>query len=165
MLVSTLFEVEFLRKIKSRSDSRARQFRLLRPYFTPRTVFMHVGAAECSLALEAASYVERVYAVDPLQAVARSPRLPCNLRLVYTKDPHMPVAESTVDVAFSDALAAQRLAEIRRSLVPGGRYAFFSDRPYKEIRRTLRATGFGVRRRLLTDFLKKEKLFEATKYA
>ena len=33
--------------------------------FTPTTVFMHVGAANCDLAILAASFVDRVYVVDP----------------------------------------------------------------------------------------------------
>jgi len=38
-------------------------YRLLRR-FTPTTVFMHVGAADCGFAILAASYVERVYVGD-----------------------------------------------------------------------------------------------------
>ena len=73
MLVSTGYRsVPFLDRLKKRNHDLERQFAFLRRLFTPRTVFMHYGAQDCALALQAAGYVERVYAVDPLplQSVA-----------------------------------------------------------------------------------------------
>jgi SAM-dependent methyltransferase len=139
-------EADFLRTLKAGSDDAGRQFALLKRCFTPRTVFMHVDAAECALALQAASYVERVYAIDPLESVRRSygsgARLPCNLQLVYTAGNALPVAQGTVDVAFSSELATERLAQIRRALVAGGRYIFSCTLRTGAVRRALRAAGF-----------------------
>ena len=70
-------------------------FRLLLPFFTPRTVFLHVGAGDGALALLAASYVERVYAIGVTQKLARRPKLPTNLRFAWPR-------YGEVDVAFSE---------------------------------------------------------------
>ncbi|HVJ25448.1 MAG TPA: hypothetical protein VM756_16110, partial [Burkholderiales bacterium] len=67
----------------------------LLPRFTPTTVFMHVGARDCELAIAAASYVERVYVVDPLR-IPRGVRLPVNLRLVASSEHGLPIPEGTV---------------------------------------------------------------------
>jgi len=91
--------------------------RLLRR-FTPSTVFMHVGAADCELAIVAAGYVERVYVVDPARIPPRGTRLPVNLRLVASSEEGLPIPEGTVDIALTED--PTRLRFIRRCLVPGG---------------------------------------------
>jgi len=91
--------------------------RLLRR-FTPTTVFMHVGAADCEFAILAASYVERVYVVDPVCIPSRGTRLPVNLRLVAANEEGLPIPEGTVDIALTED--PTKLRFIRRCLVPGG---------------------------------------------
>ena len=91
--------------------------RLLRR-FTPTTVFMHVGAADCGFAILAASYVERVYVVDPASIPDRETRLPLNLRLVASSEAGLPIPEGTVDVALTED--PTRLRFIRQCLAPGG---------------------------------------------
>jgi hypothetical protein len=91
--------------------------RLLRR-FTPTTVFMHVGAADCGFAILAASYVERVYVVDPAISPERETRLPLNLRLVASTEEGLPIPEGTVDVALTED--PTRLRFIRQCLAPGG---------------------------------------------
>lgn len=86
--------------------------------FTPTTVFMHVGARDCALAMMAASFVERVYVVDPESIPERGTRLPVNLRLVAASDAGLPVPEGTVDVALTED--PSKLRFIRRCLAPGG---------------------------------------------
>jgi len=89
----------------------------LLPRFTPTTVFMHVGATDCGLAIAAASYVERVYVVDPLR-IPRGVRLPVNLRLVASSEEGLPIPQGTVDLALTED--PTKLRFIRRCLVPGG---------------------------------------------
>jgi hypothetical protein len=113
--------------------------------FTPRTVFMHIGAAiggEVSrLALEAASYVERVYAVDASGGLLQNLLGPCNLRLVRGDAARLGVPQASVDVAWSgafmDALGAadarEHLDAVRRSLAPGGKYFFCGRAPSPEM--------------------------------
>ena len=95
--------------------------RLLRR-FTPTTVFMHVGAANCDFAILAASFVERVYVVDPASVPERGTRLPGNLRFVALTGQNgelgLPIPEGTVDIALTED--PQRLRFIRRCLAPGG---------------------------------------------
>lgn len=90
-------------------------FRLLLPFFTPRTVFLHVGAGDGALALLAASYVERVYAIGVTQKLARRPKLPTNLRFAWPR-------YGEVDVAFSERAQPQWAGQIRATLAPGGKY-------------------------------------------
>jgi len=91
--------------------------RLLRR-FTPTTVFMHVGAANCDFAILAASFVERAYVVDPSCIPDRSTRLPVNLRLVASSEAGLPIPEGTIDIALTED--PTKLRFIRRCLVPGG---------------------------------------------
>jgi len=93
-------------------------FDLLLRRFTPTTVFMHVGAADCAFAILAASYVERVYLVDPASIPDRDTRLPLNLRLVASTEEGLPIPEGTVDLALTEDPSQLRF--IRRCLAPGG---------------------------------------------
>ena len=134
-----------------------RQFAFLRRLFTPRTVFMHYGAHDCVLALQAAGYVERVYAVDALEGIAREAargvRLPCNLRFVDSRDLRG-VGEGTVDVSFSDRLPVNGLRDIHAKLAPRGKYVFQRNEVGGEVRARLREAGFsGVRTHFLANLL------------
>lgn len=109
-------------------------YAFLERHFSPRTVFMDIGAASCDLALLAATYVERVYAIDVSGQFLHSVAPPSNLRLVLCDGVRIPVPEASVDVAwgghFLDQLhpddQLEHLKSVRRSLVAGGVY--FSSR-------------------------------------
>jgi SAM-dependent methyltransferase len=131
--------------------------------FTPRTVFMDIAAADCLFALRAASYVERVYAVDISGQFLHLVPAPTNLRLVLCDGIRIPVPEGTVDLAWSGAFmdqlhpdaAAAHLQSVRRSLAPRGEYLFTTQQPAREVRRRLFAAGFAaVRIPLLSRWLK-----------
>jgi hypothetical protein len=66
--------------------------------FTLDTVFMHLGAGDCRLARLAASYVERVYAVDAIDNLAGGALPPGNLRPVRSDDLGAAVPEGSFDV-------------------------------------------------------------------
>ena len=141
----------FLDEVQRRETEIQRQFAFLRRFFTPRTVFLQTQARDCALALEAASYVERVYAVGVDEGLTCGVRLPCNLRLGIARDP--------VDVAFSESLDVQRLRYIRAALVPGGRYFFYLTGEYREARSRLREAGFAeVRFPFLLSVFQRQKL-------
>jgi hypothetical protein len=91
------------------------ELQLLLPFFTPRTVFLHVGAGDGELALLAAGYVERVYAIGAMQKFARRTKLPLNLRFAWPR-------YGEVDVAFSARPQPQLAERIRETLGPGGKY-------------------------------------------
>ena len=129
-------------------------FPFLKKRFTPRTVFMEIGAADCGLALRAAGYVDRVYAVDVSGQFIESVLVPCNLRLVRCDGVHIPVPEESIDLAWSDAFmdhlhpddAHEHLQSVRRSLVRGGEYLCRTNASPRELRRRLLAAGFSTPR-------------------
>jgi hypothetical protein len=155
--------VSFVEKLKRRGVEVERQFSFLRRLFTPRTVFMHFGAHDCALALEAASYVERVYAIDAIEGIARGVRLPCNLRFVDSRDLRA-IGEGSVDVSFSDRLPVTRLRDIHRSLAPQGKYVFQLGKMQRQVREQLLDAGFsGVKSNFFANLLHNPSLLTAAK--
>ena len=139
------------------------EFSFLEKRFTPRTVYMEIGAADCSFALRAASYVERVYAIDVSGRFLQSVYAPLNLKLVLCDGVRLPLPESSVDLAWGgdfidhlhadDALA--HFENVRRSLAAGGEYLLTTQQPAAQVRRRLFAAGFSaVRIPLLSRLLK-----------
>lgn len=125
-------------------------FAFLDARFTPDTVFMEVGAADCRLALRAAGYVERVYAIDVSGRFVQNVLVPVNLRLVLCDGVRIPVPQGTVDLAWSGAFvdqlhpedAAQHLENVHRALAAGGEYLCRTARSVDELRERLLAAGF-----------------------
>ena len=97
-------------------------FEFLRPAFTLKSVFLQAGAGHFDLALRAAGYVDRVYAVDaPVPSDGRRLRqskIPPNIVRVQKNGTGIPVPDGSVDVAFTAELSA--LPAIHRTLAPGG---------------------------------------------
>ena len=150
----------FVRRIEIRESEVERQFTFLERFFKPRTVFLHYGAHDCALALKAAGYVERVYAVDVAPGVTDGVRLPCNLRLVDSRD-LWTVGEGAVDVSFGERLPPRNLREVFRCLVPGGVHVFASCDGFREL---ARRAGFArIRTHWLANLLHQPKLLTAHK--
>ena len=155
MLVET-----FVRRIETRESEVERQFTFLQRFFTPRTVFLHYGAHDCALALKAAGYVERVYAVDVAPGVTDGVRLPCNLRLADSRD-LWTVGEGAVDVSFSEQLPSRDLRAVFKCLVRGGVHVFASCNGFREL---VRGAGFArIRTHWLANLLHQPKLLTAHK--
>jgi len=129
-----------------------RDFPFLRRRFTPRTVFMEVGAADCELALQAAGYVERVYAVDVSGQFLHSVLVPCNLRLVLCDGVRIPVPEARVDVAWSGRFLDQlhpddrleHLRSVRRSLASDGVYFCIASKGTRDVLHSFLQAGFSA---------------------
>lgn len=139
----------------------------LEKQFTPRTVFMEIGAADCSFALRAAGYIERVYAIDVSGRFLQSGAAPLNLKRVLCDGVRIRVPESSVDLAwggdFIDHLhpddARAHLENVRRCLVAGGEYLLTTQQPAAQVRRQLLAAGFSaVRISLLSRLLKPTRI-------
>ena len=135
--------------------------------FTPRTVYMEVGVADCAFALRAASNVERVYSVDLSGRFLQSVAAPLNLRFVLCDGLRIPLPEGTVDLAWSGGFmdhldtqgTAEHLQSVRRSLVDGGEYFFTTGQPPAIVRRRLLSAGFAaVRIPLLSRFLRPARI-------
>lgn len=111
---------------------------------------MEIGGG-CELALHAAGYVERAYAVDVSAQLFQGSLAPVNLRLVLCDGVRIPVPESSVDLAFSDRfierLGAEDLAEhlksVLRALAPGGRYVCVAP-DARKVRSAMLAAGFSA---------------------
>jgi SAM-dependent methyltransferase len=149
--------------LRFQPDRNPDDFAFLERRFTPRTVFMEIGGGNCKLALKAAGYVERVYAIDVSGQLIHTVPAPCNLRLVLCDGVRIPVPEAAVDIAWSGAFmdhlhpdaAAEHLQSVRRALVEGGEYLFTTEQPAAEVRRRLFAAGFSaVRISLLSRLVK-----------
>jgi hypothetical protein len=150
----------FVRRIEIRESEVERQFTFLERFFRPRTVFLHYGAHDCALALKAAGYVERVYAVDVAPGVTDGVRLPCNLRLVDSRD-LWTVGESAVDVSFSERLPSRSLGEVFKVLAPRGVHVFPSCNGFREL---IRGAGFArIRTHWVANLLHQPKLMTAHK--
>lgn len=129
-----------LRTVFRSPVERAPAFPFLARRFTPRTVFMDIGAHDCGLALAAASYVERVYAIDVSGAFIRNLLVPLNVRLVLCDGVRIPVPEASIDVAWSGRFMAhlcpddrlEHLKSVRRALAPGGVYLTCIRAPFRE---------------------------------
>lgn len=143
-------------------------------FITPATVYMEIGPGDCALAMRVAPRVRHVYAVDVSETITGLAPRPANFTLKLSDGCSTEVPDGTVDLAFSNQLmehlhpddAAEQLANIHRSLAPGGRYvcftpnrlngphdisSYFDDvasgfhlREYtaRDIRRLFRAAGF-----------------------
>jgi hypothetical protein len=118
--------------------------------FTPRTVFMDIGAPDCGFALRAARCVERVYAVDVSGHFIQTLSPPLNLRLVLCDGVRIPVPSASVELAWGGEFMEhlhpddldEHLKSVRRILAPGGEYLFRRCSPM--LRRRILQHGFGA---------------------
>jgi SAM-dependent methyltransferase len=149
--MQTALRFPFPKRLQRREINSHGEFASLARRFTPRTVFMDIGSPDCELALQAASYVERVYAIDVSGRFLQSVLVPLNLRLVLCGGVRIPVPEASVDVAFSGGFidqlhphhAAEHLKSVLRTLAAGGAYLCKTNFPI-ELRKAMRAAGFGT---------------------
>jgi SAM-dependent methyltransferase len=106
------------------------QWRMVKRFLAPRSVFMEVGAGDCALSIRAAAVARQVYAVDVSEELTRRVALPANVELRLTRGAAVPAPSGAVHLAFSNQLmehlhpedALDQVREIQRSLAPGGVY-------------------------------------------
>ncbi len=97
---------------------------------SPSSVFLEIGAGDCSLSKRVARFVQKVVAVDVSDRILRDMNLPRNVTLMLSDGITIPVEPGTVDVAYSNQLmehlhpedASEQLKSIHRSLCHGGKY-------------------------------------------
>src|SRR5688572_1255610 len=103
---------------------------LLHNYLKPTSTYLELGPGTCSLAIEVASRVRKVYAVDVSGEITKAIALPPNLELIISDGSSVPVPADSIDIAYSDQLmehlhpddAADQLQNVYRALAPGGVY-------------------------------------------
>ena len=147
--MQTALRFPFPKRLQPREINPHSEFAFLARRFTPRSVFMDIGSPDCELALQAAGYVERVYAIDVSGRFLQSVLVPLNLRLVLCGGVRIPVPEAGVDIAFSGGFieqlhpddATEHLKGVCRSLVRGGQYILRGNRA-AHWRRQLLEAGF-----------------------
>ena len=108
----------------------ARELLLLAPLLTPQSVVVEIGAGDLALSRQVAQRAAEVHAVDVSAAIVGEQQRPANLHTHMIDGCHLPLADRTVSVAYSNQLmehlhpddAALQLREIFRVLVPGGVY-------------------------------------------
>ncbi len=144
--------LSFLEEIDRRAREIERQLSFLKRFFTPRSVFLHLEAGDCLLALRAAAFVERVYALGVAQGLTMGVPLPLNLRLGSPREP--------VDIAFGERLEpAATLGAVRDALGAGGRYFFYVHGDYRQVRESVREAGFReIRFPYVLSFLRRQRL-------
>jgi SAM-dependent methyltransferase len=113
-----------------RRRSVEQQWRMVKRFLSPGSVFMEIGAGDCTLSIRAAAVAGHVYAIDVSEEITRGLALPANVELRLTIGAAVPAPSAAVHVAFSNQLmehlhpedALDQLREIQRSLAPGGVY-------------------------------------------
>jgi SAM-dependent methyltransferase len=114
----------------AQEEAVAIRLRLLEPFLRAESVFMEIGAGDCSLSLEVARHVRQVFAVDVSAEITKRQTCPPNFNLIICEGAGIPVPAETVDVAFSYQLvehlhpidAGEHVANVYRALAPGGTY-------------------------------------------
>ena len=102
-------------RLPTAQPARDNVFGFLAKRFTPHTVFMEIGGAGYELALRAAGYVERVYAIDVSGQLLKDVLVPCNVRLVLCDGVRIPVLRRHADGSELDwPFDAARLAAFLR---------------------------------------------------
>lgn len=144
---------------------------LLRKHLHPGVTYLEVGPGDCSLAIEVAQLVRKVYAVDVSNEITREVELPDNFELIISDGSSIPLPPGSIDVAYSDQVmehlhpddAMDQLKNIYESLAPGGLYICITpnrlsgphdvSRYFEEV-----ATGFHLKEYSATEL---SKMFKA----
>jgi len=108
----------------------ARQLGIIRPFLTPSSVVLEVGAGACHLSAELAKHVQQVYAVDVSDEISGKATLPNNCHLILSDGASIPVDPGSIDIAYSNQLmehlhpddALEQLHHIYEALRPDGTY-------------------------------------------
>lgn len=103
---------------------------LLKKHLHSNATYLEIGPGDCSLAIEVARLVRKVYAVDVSNEITKEVALPDNVELIISDGSSIPVPAGSINVAYSDQLmehlhaddAIDQLRNIYASLAPGGRY-------------------------------------------
>jgi SAM-dependent methyltransferase len=141
--------------------------RLVRPYLTPATVFLEMGAGDCALPRLMAPLVRKAYGLEVSQELTSKLPETDEFELLISKNCEVPLPDNTVDLAFSYQViehihpedVVEQLKEIYRVLKPGGcYYCITPNRLYgpSDISRDFdrEATGLHLKEYSNTDLLK-----------
>jgi len=103
---------------------------LINRFLKPESVFMEIGAGDCSLSIKVAEGIKKVYALDVSKEIAGGKILPGNCELIISDGCSIPVPEKSIDIAYSHQLMEHlhpddskiQLAKIYNALADKGKY-------------------------------------------
>ncbi len=133
-------------RLARRERDAERELRQLRHALDLHSVFLEIGAGDCTLARRAAGYVERAYAVDISEDIMGRLGGPPNLVRVVHDGVRIPLPEASIDVAFSRSLIISQLPGVCHALRDGGIYFTSSKGPASELREVFLDAGFSALR-------------------
>ena len=115
---------------QARLQAVSRQMRLLKHFLNPESIFLEMGPGDCSLSLELAKFVSKVYGIDVSKEITEISRTPKNFQLLISDGCSIPILEKSIDVTYSYQVmehlhpddAQEQIRSIYRALAPGGIY-------------------------------------------
>jgi SAM-dependent methyltransferase len=115
---------------KARQDNLNQRLTIIKKHLPEDATYLEIGPGDCSLAIEVARLVRKVYAVDVSREITKEVELPDNVELIISDGSSIPVPQSSVDLAYSDQLmehlhpedAIDQVRNVYNALAPGGRY-------------------------------------------
>jgi len=108
----------------------SRQMRFLKRYLKPESIFLEVGPGDCTLSLNVAKHVKKVYAIDVSEEITKHEKFPQNFELIISDGCSIPVPQSSISIAYSNQLmehlhpedAYYQLKNIYKALNNNGKY-------------------------------------------
>lgn len=107
-----------------------KQLKALRRFLNPNDTFMELGAGSCSVSLEVAKFVKKVYAIEVSNEIVQKENIPENFNLIISDGNSVDVPPKSINVAYSNQLIEHlhqddvmcQMKSIYRALAPGGIY-------------------------------------------
>lgn len=145
----------------------AQRMQLLKQFLSPQKTYLEIGVGDCSLSIEVAKHVKKVYALDVSTEITKQVTFPPNVNFVISDGCSVPVPENSVDIAYSHQLmehlhpddAIEQLENIYKALAPSGIYICITphrlsgphdiSKYFDEI-----ATGFHLKEYTVTELYK-----------
>ena len=87
--------------IQTRRTAIGVQLDLLAQFIRSDSIFMEIGAGDCSLSMELAKRVAKVFAVDVSKEITDGGNRPANFKLLLSDGSSIPLPRNTVNVAYS----------------------------------------------------------------
>ena len=141
--------------------------KMLKAFLNMGIIFLEVGPGDCALALEAAKYVKKLFAVDVSKEITKGFTSPDNFQLILSDGCSIPLESNSINIAYSHQLmehlhpddAFEQLQDIYRVLIPGGFYICITPNKLSgphDISKYFdqEATGFHLREYTVTDLVK-----------
>jgi SAM-dependent methyltransferase len=122
---------QLTRKVSASEKRAANLLRMasVRRFLSPDTVFLEIGAGDCSMTMEVAKVVRKCYALDVSREILSGVSDP-KIETVLSDGCSVPVPEGSITLAYSFQLmehihpddAMEQLGNLFKALAPGGSY-------------------------------------------